>query len=296
MNTSRCRSHVRKRTVARVTRHYNWHMLDLLNHTRPTFLPLPGRLPSVYMQPPAALRPPAVAVAVPSRHWRISLALVERHMAFTRRSLHAGDTVQTAGEPFRSLHLVHFGAVKSVVVAANGCQQVSGLHIKGDWVGFDGIATGVNACDAFAMDTSEIWTVRYPAVLKAAERIPELAHALFAAMSGQLARDREWRFALATLPADARLADFLRCWAQALAQRELRTDHITLRLTRAEVGNYLGMTLETVSRSFSRLVALGLISFDDKGRRHFAIPDVAALSAFVEGKARPGGVALVADR
>ncbi len=89
---------------------------------------------------------------------------------------------------------------------------------------------------------------------------------------------------------------FLRCWAHALALRELRTDHITLRLTRAEIGNYLGMTLETVSRSFSRLVALGLISFDDKGRRHFAIPDVAALSAFVEGKARPGGVALVADR
>jgi len=87
------------------------------------------------------------------------------------------------------------------------------------------------------------------------------------------------------LPADARLADFLRHWAQALEVRDLRSDHITLRLTRAEIGNYLGMTLETVSRSFSRLVALALISFDDKGRRHFAIPDVAALSAFVESKA-----------
>jgi len=295
LDTSQRRGHVRKRTVECVTRHYNVSMLNLLNHTRPTFLPLPGRLASVYLKSPAASRPPAVAVAVPSRHWRISLALVERHVAFTRRSLHAGDTVQTAGEPFRSLHLVHFGAVKSVVVAANGCQQVAGLHIKGDWVGFDGIATSVSACDAFAMDTSEIWTLRYPSVLKAAEQAPELAHALFAAMSDQLARDREWRFALATLPADARLADFLRCWAQALALRELRTDHITLRLTRAEIGNYLGMTLETVSRSFSRLVALGLISFDDKGRRHFAIHDVAALSAFVDDKARPGGVALAAD-
>jgi CRP/FNR family transcriptional regulator len=220
----------------------------------------------------------------PERRWRNSLLMVERHLSFTRRSLHEGDIVQTAGEPFKSLHLVHFGAVKTVVSVANGCQQVAGLHAKGDWVGFDGIATGLCACDAMAMDTSEIWTLRYAVLIKAAERIPELAHALFAAMSSQMERDREWRFALATLPADARLADFLRTWAQSLALRELRTDHITLRLTRAEIGNYLGMTLETVSRSFSRLVSLGLISFDDKGRRHFAIRDVDALIAYVDSK------------
>lgn len=276
-------------------------MLDLLNHTRHSFVPLHGRPPGAFPSPAPAPRPTGVAspepapVLVPAGHWRTSLALVERHVPFKRRSLHAGDAVQTAGEPFRALHLVHFGGVKSVVVAANGCQQVAGLHIKGDWVGFDGIASGVCACDAVAMDTSEIWTLRYPMVLKAAEQVPELAHALYAAMSGQLARDREWRFALATLPADARLADFLRSWAQALALRALRTDHITLRLTRAEIGNYLGMTLETVSRSFSRLVALGLISFDDKGRRHFAIPDVDALSAYVDGKVRPCAGAVPAD-
>ena len=248
-----------------------------------TFGPRLGLVSGVAPSRVIAMHPPGTDS--PAKGWRISLALVERHLPFTRRSLHAGDRVQSAGEPFKCLHLVHFGSVKTMVVTASGCQQVAGLHIKGDWVGFDGIFTGLCASDAFAMDTSEIWTLPYLVLLKTAERIPELVHALFAAMSGQLARDREWRFALATLPADTRMADFLRCWAQALALRELRTDHFTLRLTRAEIGNYLGMTLETASRSFSRLVALGLISFDDKGRRHFAIPDVGALVAYVDSKA-----------
>lgn len=216
--------------------------------------------------------------------WHRSLALVERHLSFDRRSLHAGDRIQVAGEPFRHLHLIRVGAVKSILLSRSGSLQMAGLHIQGDWVGFDGLSNGVCACDAIAMDTSEVWTVHYLVLQKTAERVPELSMALQAAMGRQITRERDWRLALATLPADARLADFLRHWAQSLELRDLRSDHITLRLTRAEIGNYLGMTLETVSRSFSRLVALELIAFDDKGRRHFAIPDVAALSAFVESK------------
>ena len=257
-------------------------MLDALNTNRAPWASQWGQVAEPVASSVVGIRPHVIES--PVKPWRISLALVEQHLSFTRRSLHAGDGVQLAGEPFKSLHLVHFGSLKTLVVTANGSQQVAGLHVKGDWVGFDGISTGLCACDAVAMDTSEIWSLRYAVLLKTAERIPELAHALFVAMSTQLARDREWRFALATLSADARLADFLRSWAQTLATRDLRTDQITLRLTRAEIGNYLGMTLETVSRSFSRLVVLGLIAFDDKGRRHFAIPDVDALMAYVASK------------
>ncbi|MCY7307674.1 MAG: Crp/Fnr family transcriptional regulator [Rhodoferax sp.] len=215
---------------------------------------------------------------------RESQALIERHLPFTRRVLHAGNPVQSARTPFSTLHLVHFGAVKTLVAAADGSSHVAGFHLKGDWVGFDGMISGECACDAYAMDTSEIWSLRYALVLQAAAQVPGLLHALHVAMSGQMAREREWRMALATLPADARLADFLRCWAHWLMQRELRADHVTLRLTRAEIGNYLGMTLETVSRSFSRLALLGLVAFDSKGRRNFAIPDVQALVAFVDAR------------
>ena len=232
---------------------------------------------------PRALR----SVEAPSQRWRESLALIERHVPFTRRTVHAGDAVQDAGDPFTSLHIVNAGVFKTINLAPDGREQMVGLHFKGDWIGFDGIASGRCACDAIAMDTGEVWSVHYGALLKAAAEVPALMHALHAAMSNQLARDRDWLLALGTLPADARVADFVHGWAEALAERGIRTDQVTLRMTRAEIGNYLGMTLETVSRAFGKLARGGLIRFDEKGRRDIAIPCVQALADFVQDAVNP---------
>ena len=106
-------------------------------------------------------------------------------------------------------------------------------------------------------------------------------------MSREIGRERDVMMSLATLPADARVAEFLRGWADALAARGLRTDQITLRMTRAEIGNYLGLTLESVSRALSRLARANLIGFAGKGRRDLRIPDVSALSAFVQDSVAP---------
>jgi CRP/FNR family transcriptional regulator len=84
------------------------------------------------------------------------------------------------------------------------------------------------------------------------------------------------------------VADFIRDWAQSLAARDLRTDQITLHMTRAEIGNYLGMTLETVSRALRRLAECGVIRFDEKGRRDLTIPSVAALNSFIRGALEQG--------
>jgi CRP/FNR family transcriptional regulator len=90
-----------------------------------------------------------------------------------------------------------------------------------------------------------------------------------------------------SLPADARVAEFLRYWADSLARCGLRTDQIMLRMTRAEIGNYLGMTLETVSRALSRLARCNLIRFAEKGRREISIPDVDGLADFVQATLVP---------
>ncbi len=226
---------------------------------------------------PAPYQPPAMDAS-----WRESLTLVERHLPFTRRTVHAGDVIQTAGDPFTYLLIIRLGALKTVSLAANGREQVVGLHLKGDWIGFDGIAAGRCSCDAYAMDTSEVWRLNYLDLLTAAANVPALMLAIVAAMSLQLARDRERRLALGTWSADARVADFVRGWTESLAERDLRTDQVALRMTRAEIGSYLGMTLETVSRAFSRLARCGLIRFDQQGRRSIAIPSLPALVEFVE--------------
>ncbi|MBX9716159.1 MAG: Crp/Fnr family transcriptional regulator [Burkholderiaceae bacterium] len=225
-----------------------------------------------------------IALPRPSTGERIAqlLALIDSELPVVRRVVRAGDHVYRAGEVFEALHVVNAGLFKTVNVSADGREQVVGLHFKGDWLGFDGIADGSFGCDAIAMDTGEVWVIRYDALLAQCSRTPQLMAAVHTAMSRELARDRDSMMALCTLPADARVADFLRNWADGLEQRGLRTDSFTLRMTRAEIGNFLGMKLETVSRALSRLARDKVIGFSEKGRRDVEIPDVAALSAFVE--------------
>jgi CRP/FNR family transcriptional regulator, anaerobic regulatory protein len=211
-----------------------------------------------------------------------TLALVAAHVPVHRRLAHAGERVYSAGSRFESLYIVHAGFFKIINLASDGREQLAGLQFKGDWLGFDGISSGVYGCDAVAMDTGEVWAIRYEDLLVACAAQPALMASFHQAMSREMTRERDALLSLCTLPADARVANFVRAWAQALAQQGLRTDQVTLRMTRAEIGNYLGLTLETVSRALSRLARLGLISFAGKGRRELQIPDLVAISDFVD--------------
>ena len=232
------------------------------------------------------------ADAVSSRRVPANLRLLIERLEPRRRVVHAGDIVYSAGDTFDTLYVLNSGFFKMVNVAADGREQVVSLKFRGDWLGFDGIANGHYACDAVAMDTGEVWMFRYDALLSACATQPTLLHALHEAMSREIGRDRDSLMSVCTLPADARVADFLRNWAQSLARRGLRTDQITLRMTRAEIGNYLGMTLETVSRSLSRLARSGLIRFAEKGRREISIPEVAALADYVQATLTPAPATL----
>ena len=217
-----------------------------------------------------------------SRRIAETLRLLADQLQPQRRIVHAGDTIYQAGERFETLYILNSGFFKLVNLSADGREQVVGLKFRGDWLGFDGIADGRYTWDATAMDTGEVWVIGYEALLAACVREPSLLPRLHEAMSREIAGERDSLMSVCTLPADARVADFLRYWAQSLGDRGLRTDQITLRLTRAEIGNYLGMTLETVSRAMSKLAREDVIAFVEKGRRDVRIPDVAKLSAFVQ--------------
>jgi CRP/FNR family transcriptional regulator len=220
------------------------------------------------------------------------LQLLQDNIPIQRRIVRAGDSVYQVGQAFASLYIVNSGYFKMVNLSGEGREQVVGLYFKGDWMGLDGIASAHYACDAVAMDTGEVWAIRYDALLQAAVRTPALLTALHQTMSRELTRDHESMLSLCTMPADARVAGFLRYWTDALSQRGLRTDQITLRMTRAEIGNYLGMTLESVSRALSRLARVDVIRFTEKGRRDIHIPQVEALTAFIQKAAMPMAAAV----
>ena len=211
-----------------------------------------------------------------------TLALVNERLVPQRRLVHAGEELYQAGQHFGHLYILNSGFFKVVTLSPDGREQVVGLKFRGDWLGFDGIAVGNYTCNAVAMDTGEVWVIRYEALLVACAGDRALLTALHEAMSREIGRDRDSLLSMCTLPADARVAEFLRYWADSLARRGLRSDQIALRMTRAEIGNYLGMTLETVSRALSRLARDKVIGFASKGRRDLHIPDVQALSAFVQ--------------
>jgi CRP/FNR family transcriptional regulator len=237
---------------------------------------------------PALRRDERVEARQEARRLTDMLALVAERVPLQRRVLHAGETVYRSGDPFTQLFLLNTGCCKIVNSAADGRAQVVGLQFRGDWLGFDGIANGRYRCDAVALDTGEIWVLRYDQLLAACAAHPPLMALLHGEMSRVISRDRDSLMALTTLSADARVAEFLRLMADALAQRGLRTDQITLRMTRAEIGNYLGMTLESVSRALSRLARQHLIGFADGARREISIPDVDALVAFVGNESTCG--------
>jgi CRP/FNR family transcriptional regulator len=210
------------------------------------------------------------------------LKLLSTTLAPERRLVHAGEVIYQAGERFGNLYILNSGFFKIVTLSPDGREQVVGLKFRGDWLGFDGIAHGNYSCDAVAMDTGEVWTIRYDALLAACANERELLTVLHEAMSREIAHDRDSLLSVCTLPADARVAEFLRYWAESLAKRGLRTDQIALRMTRAEIGNYLGLTLESVSRALSKLARERVISFSEKGRREVCIPDLRALAEFVQ--------------
>ena len=248
----------------------------------------PGALQTATGSAPAKLQCDTNSNRDASASIAASLKLLNDCLSPHRRVVHAGDSIYQAGERFTNLHILHSGFVKIVNLSPDGREQVVGLKFRGDWLGFDGIAGGQYSCDAVAMDTGEVWVFKYADLLTACLDEPLLLNRMVQAMSREIAHDRDSLMSVCTLPADARVAEFLRYWAQSLAMRGLRTDNITLRMTRAEIGNYLGMTLETVSRALSKLARDKVIAFNEKGRRDIHIPDVAALTALVTSARHSG--------
>jgi CRP/FNR family transcriptional regulator, anaerobic regulatory protein len=218
------------------------------------------------------------------REFGETLTLLSATLSPERRIIHCGDTVFRVGERFISLYVLNSGACKIINLTNDGREQLVGLRFRGDWIGFDGIAAGTHGCDARAVDIGELWEFPYEALIAAAVKTPRLMVLMHRAMSMEIARDHESLMTVCTLPADARVAHFLHQWSERIAERGLRSDQITLSVSRAEIGSHLGMTLESVSRALSRLAKAKLIRFSDRDRRAISIPAMEELGQFIEDK------------
>ncbi len=209
--------------------------------------------------------------------------LVLQGVPVSRRQVRAGQHVYRAGQPFQSVHFLNAGFVKSTIASADGREKVTGFHMRGDLLGLESLGMTAHACDAIALDDGEVWEVEYGDLLAACARAPALQRGLTAALASQIRLERGWTLSLGTLNAEQRVATLLLELGARLFLLGFSATHFVLRMTRAEIGSFLGLQLETVTRALTQLDERGLI---DVQRRDIRILEVQGLNDLISVHAR----------
>jgi len=185
-----------------------------------------------------------------------------------------GQRIHTIGQPFDALYVVNSGFLKTVMIDDFGNEQVLGFPMKGDMFGIDGIHRKQYATETVALTNCDVVLIPFKALVSLGKTRMELEAAIYGVMSRELVREQAMVGALGSLCAEARVARFLVMQSERFTEMGYSGTQFNLRMTRQDIGSYLGLTLETVSRTFSAFNAIGLISVD---QRAIVVHDLQAL-------------------
>lgn len=200
--------------------------------------------------------------------------LVQRRLVLQR-----GDPVYSEDDPFTSVYAVRSGSVKAYRLAGNDREQVTGFYFPGEILGMDGISKNRHVSSAVALETTSICEIPFERLGELSTRLPSLQRHFFQLMSQEITEDQQLITLLGKSSAEQRIATLLLSIAARNALRRLSATQFRLPMSRTDIGNYLGLTLETVSRIFSRFQKLGLLAVDGK---EVHILDSAQLRAYQE--------------
>ncbi len=192
-----------------------------------------------------------------------------------RRRVCAKEYVFRAGQPRQSLFLIHAGFFKTCLVSEDGREKITGFRLRGDLLGLDALDMQSYACDAMALDIGEVWELPH-AQLR--DSVPDFQERLTSVLASEIRRDWGWMLAVGTLSAEQRVVSFLLDLASRLQALGFSARSLMLRMTRADLGNFLALQLETVTRALSHLQARGMIGVDG---RQIRINDPAGLRAML---------------
>ena len=187
-----------------------------------------------------------------------------------RRAVARGESLFRAGETFLSLYAVRTGFFKTRVSSEDGRDQVTGFQMAGELLGLDGISTDNHTCDAVALEDSQVCVIPYNQLEGLSREFTELQHQFHKIMSREIVRDHGVMLLLGSMRAEERLAAFLLNLTQRLQARGFSASSLILRMTREEIGSYLGLKLETVSRTFSKFQDEGILDVKQRQIRILA--------------------------
>ena len=195
-----------------------------------------------------------------------------------RRRVRRGESLFLAGDGFEALYAVRLGFFKTRVTSEDGRDQVTGFQMPGELIGLDGIATDRHTVDAVALEDSEVCTIPYGDLERVSHEFSALQHHFHKVMSREIVREHGVMMLLGSMRAEERLAAFLLNLSQRFRVRGYSSSEFVLRMTREEIGSFLGLKLETVSRTFSKFQDDGLVAVQNKAIR---IVDMAGLRRLV---------------
>ena len=192
----------------------------------------------------------------------------------TRRKIKRGATLFHDGEKFSSLYAIRTGFFKTCVAAEDGRDQVTGFQMAGEVIGLDGIVNDHHTCNAVALEDAEVCVMPFERIEELSREVNALQRHVHKIMSREIVRENGVMLLLGSMRAEERLAAFLLNLTQRLHARGFSASELVLRMTREEIGSYLGLKLETVSRTFSKFAEDGIV---EVRQRHIRILDASVL-------------------
>jgi CRP/FNR family transcriptional regulator, anaerobic regulatory protein len=198
-----------------------------------------------------------------------------------RRKVKRNETLFRNGEKFSSLYAIRTGFFKTSMATEDGRDQVTGFQMAGEVIGLDGIVSDYHSCDAIALEDAEVCVMPFDKIEELSREVNSLQHHVHKIMSREIVREHGVMLLLGSMRAEERLAAFLLNLVQRLHARGFSQSELVLRMTREEIGSYLGLKLETVSRTFSKFVEDGTVEVK---QRHVRILDTEALQQLVNNQ------------
>lgn len=179
-------------------------------------------------------------------------------------TIKTGESLFRAGDSFQSIYAVRAGSFKTVVMHRDGREHVTGFQLAGDVLGLDGIGSGRHSCDALAIEDSKVCIIPFHLLEAMCRDVKAMQQHVHRLMGGEIVREATLMMLLGTMSADQRVATFLLNMSGKLKSRGYSPAEFHLRMTREEIGSYLGLTLETVSRMLSKFQKDGLVDTHGK--------------------------------
>lgn len=180
------------------------------------------------------------------------------------RPLRKGDHLYRQNDTFKSVYAVRSGSFKSYVLGPDGQGRVTAFYMPGEIIGMDGIAGKSYSNSTVALEHASVCEIPFSQLEKLSHQLPNLQHHFFAIMGNEIAKDQQIHTLLSSYTAEERIVSFILSLSTRYSRVSLAPDKFLLHMTRGDIGEYLGLTLETVSRIFTGLQKKGVISVKNK--------------------------------